>query len=103
MTNQRRGSRHDCAQAVELTVAGARQHGVTINISQGGALVMTTPHPSIGERVVLHIRLPGVSEVCAIPSTVRWVKEGVGVGLQFEQLRPIDVWGLNKLISSLRE
>lgn len=100
--NRRRESRYDCAIAVELTVAGTRQHGTTVNISQGGALVMTVPYPSVNDLVVLHVRLPGVGDVCDIPAIVRWVKEGVGAGLQFEQLRAIVVWGLNRLVSDLR-
>ena len=81
MTEQRRESRHECSLAVEVDVAGRRQYGTTINISQGGALVMTMPYPALGERVVLCIQLPGVQDVSEIPAFVRWVREGVGVGL----------------------
>ena len=89
--------------AVSVAVAGSLQRGTTVNISQGGALVKFPPYPAVGERVVLHIRLPGVPDDCAIPAIVRWVRDGVGAGLQFEKLRAIDVWGLNRLIGDLRE
>jgi hypothetical protein len=43
----------------------------------------------------------GIPEDCRIPCVVRWVKPGEGVGLQFEQLRAIEVWALGRLLRGL--
>jgi CheY-like chemotaxis protein/Tfp pilus assembly protein PilZ len=52
------------------------------NLSHGGAFVRTTQPRQVGERVDLHLRLPG-HEPIAVPATVvRRTEEGVG--LQFE-------------------
>lgn len=102
MTNQRQHVRLDFDRAVELTHDGQRLAGRSINISRGGVLVAVEPVPEFGAKVILHIDLPGVPETCDVRCVVRWSKPGGGAGLQFEQLRPIEVWALNKLLGSLR-
>jgi hypothetical protein len=102
MTNQRQHTRYFYSTAIEFTVGGERQTGQTINISRGGVFVATDPVPSFGAKLTLHIALPGVPGDCDIPCVVRWSKAGEGVGLQFEQLRPIEVWALNKLLRGLQ-
>ncbi|MCP4680267.1 MAG: hypothetical protein GY854_33200 [Deltaproteobacteria bacterium] len=77
------------------------QSGHIHNISTGGAYITTLPQPPFGSRVKIFIELPGVGDKCEIVCIVRWTKKGRGVGLQFERLRPIEVWSLNKLIKSL--
>lgn len=79
------------------------QPGSTINISRGGVFVRTEPLPTFGDRLVLLVELPGIPERCSIPCVVRWVKPGEGVGLQFETLRAIEVWALNRLLSRSQE
>jgi Tfp pilus assembly protein PilZ len=86
---------------VEIVVNGNSQPGRTVNISQGGILVETAPAPKLGDKVTLQIRLPGVADPSTIPCIVRWSKEPDGAGLQFETLRAIEVWALNKLLKSL--
>jgi len=102
MTNQRQHVRYDYDTALEISHGGERQPGRSVNVSRGGIFVATDPVPAFGSKAVLHIQLPGVNEVCDIPCVVRWSKAGEGVGLQFEQLRPIEVWALNKLLRDLR-
>jgi Tfp pilus assembly protein PilZ len=101
MTNNRQHVRYDFDQQLEITHEETRQPGQSVNISRGGIFVETTPAPPFGARLVLHLTLPGVPDVCEIPCVVRWSKEGAGVGLQFEQLRPIEIWSLNKLLRQL--
>lgn len=101
MTNQRQHVRYDYDQELEITHAGERRPARSVNISRGGIFVATEPVPPFGARVVLHLRLTGVSEPCDIACVVRWSKVGEGAGLQFEQLRPIEIWALNKLLREL--
>ena len=85
---------------VQLDIGEIALAGRTADISQGGAFVEVEPAPPIGSRVELSITLPGVPDVCRIPSVVRWVRTDKGVGLQFERLRPIEVWAINRIIRS---
>jgi len=102
MTNQRQHTRYMYSADLELAIDGERQPGRSVNISRGGVFVSTDPVPSFGARLMLLLKLPGVPEVCEISCVVRWSKAGEGVGLQFEQLRPIEVWALNKLLRDLK-
>ena len=83
-------------------VGGTTQRGTTVNLSQGGVLVETSPLPQLGDKVVLRIRLPGAGATSEIACIVRWCREPDGVGLQFENLRAIEVWALNKLLKSIQ-
>ena len=82
----------------ELRGQYAVQRGRSVNISAGGAFVATDPLIPIGTRLELALHLPGVPDLSRIPCIVRWSKWGKGIGLQFERLRPIEVWALNKLV-----
>jgi hypothetical protein len=77
-------------------VNGESQAGTTINISQGGVLLKTSPVPDFNDKVILKIELPGVKSISEIASIVRW-RTDQELGLQFETLRPLEVWALNKL------
>ena len=101
MSQKRQHQRIEFEAEVELEIDGKTQPGQTINISQGGIYVETQPTPDFGTKLSLFIDLPGIRETCKIPSIVRWVKDDGGIGLQFEQLRAIEMWGINKLLSAL--
>jgi hypothetical protein len=102
MDHKRQYVRVDFHADVEIFVGGNAQHGRTVNISQGGVFVETTPVPKLDDKVVLRIDLPGVAAKSEIACIVRWSKEPDGVGLQFENLRAIEVWALNKLLKSIQ-
>jgi Tfp pilus assembly protein PilZ len=102
MKEKRVHSRLNYAADVGLEIRDEqRQAGQLLNISTGGAFVETEPPPEFGEKITLIVDLPGIQDKCKIPCIVRWTKPGGGAGLQFEHLRPIEVWALNKLINSL--
>jgi hypothetical protein len=101
MDQKRQHVRVDFRTEVGILVDGAKQDGTTVNISQGGVLVQTSPLPRLEGKVVLQIRLPGTGATSEIACIVRWSKEPDVVGLQFENLRAIEVWALNKLLKSL--
>jgi hypothetical protein len=101
MSNKRQHVRYDYTEEADLTFDGERRTGRSVNISRGGIFVTIDPVPPFGARLTLHLALPGVDGVCDIPCVVRWSKAGEGVGLQFETLRPIEIWALNKLLRGL--
>lgn len=98
MANHRKHTRRAFDVPVEIVFVGELRPGVSVNISRGGIFVMTEPLPEYGERLLLRLRLPGVPEECEIPCVVRWVRAGEGAGMQFEVLRPIEIWALGKLL-----
>jgi Tfp pilus assembly protein PilZ len=99
-TQQRQYLRFDVKIDVQIEYDDTIQPGTTVNMSQGGALISTSPTVDFGKRIILEIILPGIKEKCRIPSIVRWSKEGEGIGIQFESLRAIEVWAINRLKNS---
>ena len=98
MENQRRQPRIPFDAAVEIIASdGNKQPGRLTNISAGGTFVKTEPLPQFGDKITLLVQLPGIDDQCEIPCIVRWVKQGDGAGVQFEHLRPIEVWALTKI------
>lgn len=87
---------------VEIEVDGSEKCPARlVNISLGGAFLEVDPAPGFASKLALHIDLPGVAERSRIECVVRWTKEGIGIGVQFEKLRAIEVWGLNKLMRDI--
>jgi len=88
---------------IDVVVAGdsGKQSGRLLNISRGGAFLSTELVLTFGSRFTLIFDLPGLEETSEIPCVVRWTTPDKGVGLQFERLKPIEVWSLNKLMHSL--
>ena len=99
MEQKRQHVRIEYETPVEIDDGGNRQPGTTINISQGGALITTSPIPEFGARVTLYLELPGVQDTVEIKCTVRWRSDNE-IGVQFDMLRPIEVWAINKLRKS---
>ena len=98
MNNERRQPRIPFDAAVEISLEDeSKQPGRLTNISAGGTFVQTEPLPEFGQKLKLFVRLPGIEEDCEIPCIVRWTKKGAGAGVQFENLRPIEVWALTKM------
>jgi uncharacterized protein (TIGR02266 family) len=92
--------RIDFETDVQLDGDGVTLTGRTADLSQGGTFVAVEQALPVGARVELSIRLPGVRGVCHIPSIVRWSRVDRGIGLQFERLRPIEVWAINRIVRS---
>jgi hypothetical protein len=75
--------------------------GRSANVSIGGLFVAMNAPPPLGSRVTIRVRLPGVPDASVVPSVVRWSLPGQGFGAQFESLRAIEVWALNRLLRGL--
>ncbi|MDD5308737.1 MAG: PilZ domain-containing protein [Deltaproteobacteria bacterium] len=103
MTDKRKYVRAVYETAITITNEGATDAGTSVNISRGGLCVKTDRSYPFGARIELGIDLPGVPETCRIPCIVRWVSPENAVGLQFENLRAIELWALNKLMHTLGE
>ncbi|MCK9463525.1 MAG: PilZ domain-containing protein [Proteobacteria bacterium] len=101
MTHERQHFRRDWACDVEVEWAGAVHPARARNISLGGLYVDMADPPPVGQRVLIHARLPGIPDACILPSVVRWSQPGDGFGAQFESLRAVEVWALNRLLRSL--
>ncbi len=101
-TNKRKHSRHTYAVPIDIVISESRVlSGNIVNISLGGAFIASDPLPAFGAKVKLKFTIPGVPKTAEVPCIVRWTKNGIGAGVQFEHLRAIEVWALNKLIASL--
>jgi hypothetical protein len=98
MAQKRKFTRVEFQTQVTIEVSGRRQIGQTINLSQGGVLIHTTPVPEFGQKLTLEIQLPKIKAACVIPGVVRWNRDS-SVGIQFEELRAIEVWGINQIVS----
>ena len=96
MNQQRKFSRIEFVTDIELIIDNVTQLGKTVNLSQGGILLETHPIPEFGKKLILKINLPSIDEISNIASIVRW-QNRTQTGLQFEQLRPIEVWAINKM------
>jgi hypothetical protein len=74
----RRHGRHRIMLAATFFSVHGEANGVLLDVSQGGAMLSSSPPPPVGCRLLLerqNLELPGV---------VRWV-EGNRFGIQFEQ------------------
>ncbi len=77
--------------------------GKLTNFSLGGAYIQLQPLPKFGSKIKLGMNLPGVPERSEILCFVRWVNDGQGMGVQFEYVRPIEIWAMTKLIKKLKK
>jgi hypothetical protein len=101
LTSQRKHLRSGWESEVDVEWSGVRHPGKTRNVSHGGLYVAMADPPPVGARVLIHVRLPGIPDACILPSVVRWSQAGEGFGAQFENLRAVEVWALNRLLHSL--
>ena len=71
-----------------------------VNLSIGGALVTHARAP-MGQRLHITFRVPTLAgEAIAIGAVVRWSTDQE-IGLQFDGLRPKEVWALSKYFEQL--
>ena len=102
MKENRQQARVYYSTSIKLRIGPDReQEGETVNISTGGVFIKTDPLLDFGQRLTLIITIPGAKGASEIPCIVRWVKPGQGIGLQFESLRPIEMWAINRLKRTL--
>ena len=103
MTTQRKHTRCDWDSEIGVEWSGEIHAARARNISLGGLYVDMAAPPPLGQRVLIHVELPGIPDVCLLPSIVRWSRPGDGFGVQFESLRAVEVWALNRLLRDLQQ
>jgi Tfp pilus assembly protein PilZ len=69
------------------------------DISLGGMYVETDTPAAYGAQLVVYIELPGMKEDAALGATVRWVKKGQGMGLQFGMMGARETHGILTVVS----
>ncbi len=102
--NRRTSTRHPvdlpCLITLEADEAGLRPSETRIvNLSVGGALVRWQRLP-LGARVSVTFKIATLEDNISTGAVVRWSTDDE-VGIQFDGLRPRDVWALSKLFESL--
>lgn len=75
-------------KSIDLPVAFQREGGERVaascrDISLGGAFIETAAPAAYGSPVTVFLALPGLRDEAALAGTVRWVKKGEGMGVQF--------------------
>ena len=97
--NRRTSSRHEVDLPCTVADDETREARV-VNLSVGGALVRHPRRP-MGHRVHLTFVVPApANQTVSVDGIVRWSTDHE-IGLQFDGLRPKDVWALNKYCESL--
>ena len=101
MSDKRRATRHPVDLPCTLRDEATRTELATriVNLSIGGAAVSHARAP-MGQRLHVTFRVPQAAEAIAIGAIVRWSTDRE-VGLQFDGLRPKEVWALSKFFESL--
>lgn len=98
--NRRTAKRHDVDVPCTFTVGDAPAGETRItNLSVGGAFVHGKRLP-MGHRCHVSFRVPTIESAISIGAVVRWATDD-GVGVQFDGLRPKDVWALSKYLDAL--
>lgn len=97
-TVRRRFGRFDRELPVTLTVGEKTATGVTVNIGLGGVFVMAAVDADFDAPVSLKLELPQPKMTVEAKGRVMWSRatgeRAEGIGIAFDALRPIDVWGL---------
>ena len=96
--NRRSATRHPIDLPCTVRDDTTREARI-INLSVGGALI-THPRVPMGHRLHLTFFVPTMAEAIAIGAVVRWCTD-LEIGVQFDGLRPKDVWALSKYFESL--
>lgn len=91
-------------KAIQLPVAFQVAGGELVeawctDISLGGMFVETDSPAPYGAPLVVYMELPGLKEDASLSATVRWVKKGQGMGLQFGVMGARETHGVIALVN----
>ncbi len=101
MADNRRSSTRHTVSLDAVIVLERNASACTIkNLSLGGAMLAPGIELSTGERVQITFTVTSMREPITVGALVRW-HDAQGTGLQFDGLRALDVWALNKYFEEL--
>ena len=98
--NRRKSTRYDVGLTAQLVYDEQTVEVRVNNLSLGGAQLAYDQRLPMGARANIHFRVPTHEPVIDVSATVRWSSAGV-LGLQFDSLRPKEIWALNKYFEDL--
>jgi hypothetical protein len=78
---------------------GGQFEGMAANVGLGGAFIEGRPDLGYGQRVIVHLPLPGVTQVLRLSAVVRW-KSDSGFGLQFLEMGAKETHAISALIAA---
>ncbi|MEZ4400084.1 MAG: PilZ domain-containing protein [Kofleriaceae bacterium] len=96
--NRRTATRHPVDLPCAVREEASRDARI-VNLSVGGALI-EYPRRPMGARVHVTFRVPTLADAIEIGAIVRWSTD-TEIGVQFDGMRPQDVWAINKYFESL--
>lgn len=101
--NRRTQQRYEIRLPVEFTHEGQSYQGQTRNMSVGGMFIETAAPIPFNGMVGLKFRVPTNKDPIEVEGHVRWVEGSKGasngLGVQFQGLRAVHVWALNKFFT----
>ncbi len=92
----RRDRRHPLRLPVIIHGDNGVGFGSTSDVSLGGMFIETDDTRAFGARIIVKFRAAGLEQPLSAPAVVRWVEPGRGMGVQFESVRPLVIWALQK-------
>jgi type IV pilus assembly protein PilZ len=105
--DRRRSRRTDLVVRVDYRTVDDLFSEFARNINEGGIFVETDTPPELGSSVDLQFQLPGREEPLRVKGTVVRTSDGnareaPGMGIEFEDLGPLDRQRINDLVRDLR-
>jgi uncharacterized protein (TIGR02266 family) len=95
---RRRFGRFDRQLPVQIEAGGETFSGETVNVGLGGLFIRTAFDAAFDTTVQVRLELPQPAMTVECQGRVMWSRatgeRTEGVGIAFDTLRPIDVWGL---------
>jgi hypothetical protein len=97
--DKRRVSRRTIAQNLILFHRGVPVIARLLNLSPGGALIETTEHLRVSAEIIIVLYLPDRTPL-TLTARVRFSREGIGAGIEFIRLTPLQRRRIALLINS---
>lgn len=97
--DKRRVNRRMTARNLILFHRGVPVVARLLNLSAGGALIETTEHLRVAAEIIIVLYLPDRTPL-TLTARVRFSREGIGAGIEFIRLTPLQRRRITVLINS---
>jgi Tfp pilus assembly protein PilZ len=98
--SRRHHEQHAIVLPATVEHAGRILEGTSRNLSLGGMFLNVDGPVPLGARIQLSFSIPTQSRPIVAAARVRWTDGKTGIGVQFDGLRPRDVFALQQLLAS---